>query len=118
MQCPSNNCQQIAGAIERTSKTPMTTTTIGTDRSSSAALLRSSSEKTTNFRPYNPATNIIDPGLARQIRQWALTDGRMSEAELHALSQRQALRAYIDGHIVPTLDKVLGRQRSPEESQE
>jgi len=64
--------------------------------------------------PYNASTNIIDRDLAAAIRTWALTEANMSEAELHALSQRQALRAYIDGHIIPTLDRVIGRQRAPE----
>jgi hypothetical protein len=70
----------------------------------------------TNLWPYSAASGILDRGLATAIRKWALS-GAMSEAELNALSQRQALRAFIDQHIVPTLDRVIGRQRSPEESQ-
>jgi len=64
--------------------------------------------------PYNPSTNIIDRDLAAAIRKWSLSV--MSEADLNRLSQRQALRAYIDGYLVPTLDRVIGQQRSPEES--
>jgi hypothetical protein len=67
-----------------------------------------------NLWPYSEASGIIDPDLARSIREWALSV--MSEAELHTLSQRQALRLYINQHIVPTLDRVIGRQRSPEQS--
>jgi hypothetical protein len=64
--------------------------------------------------PYCEASGIIDRDLAAAVRKWALST--MSEAELNNLSQRQALRLYIDQHIVPTLDRVIGRQRSPEES--
>ena len=68
--------------------------------------------------PYSEASGIIDLDLAAAIRQWALTDGGLSEAQLHALSQRQALRTYIDHHIVPTLDMVVKQQRTPQEAEE
>jgi len=40
----------------------------------------------------------------------------MTEAELNSYSQRQLLRMYIDRSIVPAIEKVLKRQRTPEES--
>jgi hypothetical protein len=65
--------------------------------------------------PYNASTSIISRDLAAAIRKWALST--IGERELNSLSQRRALLAYIDGHIVPTLNRVLQRQRTPEESE-
>jgi hypothetical protein len=41
----------------------------------------------------------------------------MSEAELRSYSQRQLMRMFIDRNIVSTIDKVLKRQRTPEEAE-
>ena len=59
-----------------------------------------------NRWPFNPSTNIIDRDLAAAIRKWALSV--MSQEALNNLSQRQALRAYIKGYLVPALDRLIG----------
>ena len=64
--------------------------------------------------PYCAGSGLIDRDLARSIRAWALTE--MTEAELNSYSQRQLMQMYIQRGIVPTIEKVLKRQRSPEDS--
>ncbi len=68
----------------------------------------------TDLWPYCECSGLIDRDLARSIREWALTE--MTEAELHSYSQRRLLRIYIQRGIVPTIERVLKRQRTPEES--
>ena len=41
---------------------------------------------------------------------------RMTQAELNSYSQRQLLRMYIERGNKPAIDKVLKKQRTPEES--
>jgi hypothetical protein len=61
----------------------------------------------TNLWPYCERSGLIDRDLARSIREWALTE--MTEAELRSYSQRQLMQMYIQRHLGPTLERVLGR---------
>jgi len=75
----------------------------------------------TDLWPYCEGSGLIDRDLARSIREWALTGSascapEMTEAELNNYSQRQLMQMYIQRGIVPTIEKVLKRQRMPEES--
>jgi hypothetical protein len=54
--------------------------------------------------PYSERSGLIERGLARSIRAWALS--RMSETELNSYSQRQLVHMYLHQHIGPTLKKV------------
>jgi hypothetical protein len=54
---------------------------------------------------------MIDRDMAQAIRSWALTV--MTEAELHAHSQRQILHRYITEHLRPTLAKVAPQLNDP-----
>ncbi len=69
--------------------------------------------------PYCSGSGIIDRDLAAAIRKWALTGSPpiMSEAELHQHSQRQLLSRYLNEHLRPTLDRIVGRQIPDEESE-
>lgn len=70
--------------------------------------------KQTDLWPYCECSGLIDRDLARSIRAWALTE--MTDAELNSYSQRQLMQMYIQRGIVPTIEKVLKRQRTPEEN--
>jgi len=69
--------------------------------------------KQSDLWPYCECSGLIDRELARSIRAWALIE--MTEAELNSYSQRQLMQMYIQRGIVPTIEKVLNRQCSPEE---
>jgi hypothetical protein len=62
--------------------------------------------------PYSSGSSLIDPDTARSIRAWALTV--MSEAELHAHSQRQILHRYIVEHVHQTIAKICPEIDNPE----
>ena len=50
---------------------------------------------------------VLDRELAARIREWALSV--MTETELNSHSQRQLMHLYIQRHLGPTLERVLGR---------
>jgi hypothetical protein len=70
--------------------------------------------KQTDLWPFCEGSGLISRDLARSIRAWALTE--MTEAELNSYSQRQLMQMYIHRGIVPTIEKVLKRERTLEES--
>src|SRR5262245_21461407 len=65
--------------------------------------------------PYCERSGLIDRELAARIREWALTE--MTETELHSYSQRQLKQMYIQRHLGPTVERVLKRQRTPQEAE-
>jgi hypothetical protein len=75
--------------------------------------------------PYSSGSGILDRKLAASIRAWALSSGGMTEPQLRGLSQRQALRAYIEQCLRPAIAKVMDRKveqgflrkRTPEEAE-
>jgi hypothetical protein len=78
---------------------------------------------TLDLWPYCECSGLIDRDLARSIREWALTGSgscppEMTEAELNSYSQRQLMQMYIQRGIVPTIEEVLKRQRTPEKAQQ